>query len=551
MCDIESYLYLPLLEETGYIPKHRYAQGDEIRKYANLIAEKWNITNSAIFQTKAENLVWDEATKEWQVQLVQKGKGMQPQTLNIRSQSVVMVSGVLSWPQLPKLPGILDYQGQTFHSSRWDYSITGGSQEDPSLEKLKDKRIAIIGTGASAIQIVPHLARWSKHLYVVQRTPSAVDHRDQRKTDVKWFQEKVATSQEWQRERMRNFHQQFTAEDPPATNLVDDGWTHTIGLLAIVGNPVGPKTVDEIPAYIQWLQAADLPRQNRVRARVETTVKDPNTAKKLQAWYPSWCKRPCFHDDYLPAFNRDNVTLVDTNGKGLDGFTSDSIIAGQDSYPVDLIIFATGFRSPFGGSPAEKANLTITGLNGASMSDEWARDGPTTLHGVIHLNFPNLFLSGPFQAANSPNFLFNIDEMAKDAAYILAKAKQRANGQLFAVAPTADAVEDWATQVAMRSPPSAPSKFFVSLTTILCRCCHSDPSNIRLLSSTGKQVLNFLVMGCTPSYFNMEGLLDRLPPEKQARMARSGLWGHGIEDFLKHLEAWHTEGNMQGIEVRV
>lgn len=458
MCDVESYCYLPLLEETGYIPKHRYAHGDEIRNYANLIAEKWNINNSAVFQTKAEKLVWDEATKEWKVELVQKRKGMQPQTVNIRSQFVTMVSGVLHWPKVPNLPGILDYQGQIFHSSRWDYSVTGGSQANPSLDKLKDKRVAIVGTGASAIQIVPHLARWSKHLYVVQRTPSSVDQRDQRETDPKWFQEKVATAPGWQRERLRNFHQQFTTGIPAATNLVDDGWTHAVGVIPLTGNPAGPKSMEEVPAYIKMLQTADLPRQNRVRARVDSTVTDPSTAKKLHAWYPTWCKRPCFHDEYLPTFNRDNVTLVDTDGKGLDSFTSDSIIVNKDAYPVDIIILATGFRSPFAGSPAEKGNLTITGLNGASMSNEWARNGPTTLHGVLDRNFPNLFLCGPFQASNSPNFLFSVDEMAKDAAYILAHAKQKAKGQPFSVAPTAAAVEDWALQMTMRSLTMAPSK---------------------------------------------------------------------------------------------
>lgn len=185
-CDIESYLYLPLLEETGYMPKHRYASGEEIRTYANAIVEKYGLADSAVFQTKAEKLVWDEASKEWQVELTQKRKGQPSKVLNISAQFVAAVNGVLNWSKLPGLPGISDYRGDVFHSSRWNYSVTGGSPADPSLENLKDKRVAIIGTGASAVQAVPHLAKWSKHLYVVQRTPSAVDTRGQRETDPNW-----------------------------------------------------------------------------------------------------------------------------------------------------------------------------------------------------------------------------------------------------------------------------------------------------------------------------------------------------------------------------
>ncbi|KUJ08304.1 FAD/NAD(P)-binding domain-containing protein [Mollisia scopiformis] len=513
MCDVESYCYLPLLEETGYIPKHRYSYGHEIRDYANFVAEKWKIAGSAVFQTKAEKLVWDEENKEWQVELVQRRKGVPAQTLNIRSKFVAAVNGVLNWPKLPGFPGILDYQGQIFHAARWDYSITGGSQQDPSLVNLKDKRVAIIGTGASAVQIVPHLARWPKHLYVVQRTPAAVDKRDQCETDPVWFKENVTTSPGWQRERTRNFHQHFNTQENPAVNLVDDEWTHALGLVGLAGNPGGPKSVEDIPAYLQMLQTIDFPRQDRIRARVQSVVTDPSVAKKLQPWYPSWCKRPCFHDDYLQAFNQDNVTLVDTDGKSVDRLTSDSIVVGDQAYPVDVIILATGFRTPIGCTPAENANLTITGRNGASMTEVWKRDGPMTQHAVLDHRFPNLFLCSFVQGSTSPNFLFAIDCNAKNAAYILAEAKRKAAGQPFSVAPTAAAAEDWGTQVAMRSLAMA------------------------------------ALSGCTPGYMNREGELDRVPPEEQMKMARGTVWGHGVEDFLEHVEKWRAEGNMQGIVV--
>jgi len=188
---------------------------------------------------------------------------------------------------------------------------------------------------------------------------------------------------------------------------------------------------------------------------------------------------------------------------------------GSQSYPVDVIIFATGFRPPYGGTPAEKANLSITGRNGLSMTQEWAQKGPSTLHGVIDHNFPNLFLSGPWQASTSGNFLYNVDALAQHAAYIISEAKRRVDGggKPFAITPNTAAVDAWGMQILMNAAPMA------------------------------------AIVGCTPSYFNLEGEIDRVPPEAQMIMARSGLWGKGIEDFLVRIEAWRAEGNMQGIEV--
>lgn len=512
-CDIESYCYLPLLEETGYIPKHRYATGEEIRKYADLAAENWGVHESAVFQTQAKKMVWDESGKEWKLELVQKRKGEQPQTLNVRAAFVASANGVLNWPKLPGVPGVLDFKGDIFHSSRWNYGLTGGSAMDPSLVKLQGKRVAIVGTGCTAVQIVPHLARWAEHVYVIQRTPAAVDERAQRETDSEWFRSEVATSIGWQRERLRNLHGHLTTEKQPDKNLVGDGWTGAVGMVGVAGNIHGPKTMEDLPAYMKTLHTLDGLRQDRIRRRAEEVVKDPEVAKKLQAWYPTWCKRPAFSDDYLDTFNRDNVTLVDTDGKGLESLTADSIVAGDQSYPVDVIIFATGFRAPFTGTPAQKANIEIVGSNGISMKEEWGRNGPSTQHGVLDANFPNLFLSGPWQAALSPNNLFNVDTLAKQAAYILKTAKERARSEPFTVTVSAKAAEDWGMQVLMRSAPMA------------------------------------AIVGCTPSYFNVEGGIDRTPPEFQAVMARSGLWGHGIESFVGVVDAWREEGSLQGIEV--
>ncbi|KAL4898664.1 FAD/NAD(P)-binding domain-containing protein [Aspergillus ambiguus] len=514
MCDIESYLYLPYLEKTGYMPKHRYSQGEEILEYVNLVAEKWGLTDCAVFQTQAQKLVWDDDSKEWSVSLIQRRKGKSPETLEIRSKFVTIAAGVLNWPKLPHIPGILDYQGDMFHSARWAYGITGGSPKDPSLTELKDKRVAIIGTGATAVQIVPQLAQWCKHLYVVQRTPASVDVRDQRETDEQWFHREVARSKGWQRERMRNFHQHFTLGETPAVNLVDDGWTRAPALVALTGYTGGPKLPEEIPPYRAKLIEIDSYRQNRIHSRVDHEVNDPLTAEKLKPWYPVWCKRPLFHDDYLKTFNEDNVTLVDTDGKGIDRMTADSLVVGNKTYQADVVIFATGFLAPPAGTPAEKANMSVIGLNGVSMSEEWQRLGPTTLHGVIDAKFPNLFLSGPQQASTSGNYRFNLDEYAKHISYILVEAKRRANGAHVVIAPSTEAAEDWGMQVMLHSAPMGAG------------------------------------IGCTPGYFNLEGDLDRMLPEKQMVLARSGLWGSGIEHWLEIIENWRAEGDMMGIVVR-
>jgi cation diffusion facilitator CzcD-associated flavoprotein CzcO len=330
------------------------------------------------------------------------------------------------------------------------------------------------------------------------------------------FRQEVANSTGWQRERNKNFNQQFTTGKRPANKLGDDGLSNATGLVVFAGNPCGPLKAEEVPAYIQTLHAIDLPRMNRLRDRVQNIVKDPSVAEKLQPWYPTWCKRPCFNDEYLQTFNKDNTTLLDTAGRGLDNITSDSIVVAGQSYPVDIIIFSTGFTAPIGGSPATKGNVSIIGRNNVSMAEEWVRNGPSTLHAVLDANFPNLFLSGPWQGTASANYIFNIDSLAKHAAYIVTTAKSRVKtNEPFVIVPTAAAVEDWGQEILNRSAQSA------------------------------------AMMGCTPSYFNLEGEIDRMKPQDNLKMTRGGLWGTGLESFLEYLEKWRAEGSMEGIEVQV
>ncbi|TKA62739.1 hypothetical protein B0A55_09042, partial [Friedmanniomyces simplex] len=263
MCDTESYIYLPLLEEMGYMPTRKYASGSEIRKYAESIA-----------------------TKDWKTVIVEKGKGTPKVEVSVCADYVLFASGVLANAKLPQVEGFDTFKGHSFHTARWDYAYTGGSPEEPDLTKLKDKRVAYIGTGATAIQSVPHLAKWSKELYIFQRTPSAVDRRDNRDTDPAKWKSEVATGEGWQRERSRNFHAFIgNAPEKPAVDLVDDEWTKMWSYSALCGSP-RTVTMDGLGEYVKSLHEIDYPRSDRVRKRCEKSVRDQATAKALQAWYP-------------------------------------------------------------------------------------------------------------------------------------------------------------------------------------------------------------------------------------------------------------------------
>jgi cyclohexanone monooxygenase len=149
-CDIESYVYLPLLEETGFIPLEKYSKGQEILEYSKAIARHFALYRDALFQTEVTDLSWDDEAQRWIVSTERGDK--------IRARFVAMANGPLHRPKLPGISGIETFKGHSFHTSRWDYDYTGG---DPSggLTRLADKRVGLIGTGATAVQCVPPSAR--------------------------------------------------------------------------------------------------------------------------------------------------------------------------------------------------------------------------------------------------------------------------------------------------------------------------------------------------------------------------------------------------------
>ncbi|ASN20048.1 flavin-containing monooxygenase [Arthrobacter sp. YN] len=436
-CDIESYVYMPLLEEIGYVPNWRYAPGEEIRQHAIAVAKHFDLYRDALFQTRATELSWDEAADEWTVRTDRNDR--------FRARYVITSSGSLTQPKLPGIPGIEDFRGHTFHTSRWDYSYTGGTAEG-GLAGLADKRVAVVGTGATGVQVIPHVGRDSEQLYVFQRTPSTIDVRDNRLTDPGWA---GSLQPGWQRERMENFLSVLAGEQVEES-LVTDGWTATTQLQRKILSGAVDTTVSSDERELQD-EIADFETMNRIRARVDEIVEDPETAELLKPWYRYMCKRPCFSDTYLQTYNRPNVTLVDTaDFGGITRLTETAIVVGETHYEVDCIIFATGFD--VGVSGVLSGTLPVYGRNQRSLLEAWEQ-GPRTLHGFYSNGFPNLFHLGALQNANSVNFVHILQEQAEHIAAVISHA--RTTGAQV-VEPTPESEAAWvATVIATASDSGA------------------------------------------------------------------------------------------------
>jgi cation diffusion facilitator CzcD-associated flavoprotein CzcO len=493
MCDVESYVYLPLLEELGYMPKHKYSFAPEILEHSRRIARHYNLYDNALLQTAISELRWDEDAKRW---IVSTNRGDR-----FKAQYVAMANGPLSRPKLPGIPGINEFKGYTFHTSRWDYRYTGGDSSG-NLTNLADKRVGIIGTGATAIQCIPHLGEWSKQLYVFQRTPSSIDVRNNGETDPAWA---ASLQAGWQKRRMENFNTLVSGGDQDE-DLVRDGWTDifrnlTGPTLANAAKKLGRHLTAEERA--QLLVLADYRKMNQVRSRVDTIVKDPKTAALLKPWYRQFCKRPCFHDEYLATYNRPNVELVDTNGHGVERLTETGVVANGKEFPVDCLIFATGFE--VGTSFTRRAGYEIIGRDGKTISQHWA-DGLRTLHGLTSHGFPNCFFLGRSQSALTVSVPMALNEQAKHVTYMITEGRSRGYN---IVEPTAEAESDY----------------------------------VKLIRSLARMGERFYVE-CTPGYYNSEGA----PGNKHGFFSET--YGAGSVKFFELLKGWRDEGSMKGIALR-
>jgi cyclohexanone monooxygenase len=490
MCDVESYCYLPLLEELGYMPKHKYSFAPEILEHSRRIARHYRLYDDALMQTGVTELRWDETDSRW---IISTNRGDR-----FKAQYVAMANGPLSRPKLPGIPGINDFKGYTFHTSRWDYRYTGGDSSG-NLTGLKDKRVGIIGTGATAIQCVPHLGEWAQQLYVFQRTPSSVDVRNNAETDPKWA---ASLQPGWQKRRMENFNILVSGGDQDE-DLVHDGWTDIFRNLTgtaakEAARKLGRRLTGAERAELMVL--ADYKKMNQVRARVDALVKDPVTAAALKPWYRQFCKRPCFHDEYLQTYNRPNVTLVDTQGKGVERLTERGVVANGREYELDCLIFATGFE--VGTSYTRRAGYDIVGREGKTLSQNWS-DGLRTLHGLTTHGFPNCFFLGFTQTAITISVPQALNEQAKHVAYMVTESRARGAA---ALEPTVEGQEAYVQEV-------------------------------RSLARIGERFYR----ECTPGYYNSEGMVGN----KGGFF--SDMYGAGPLRFFEVLEQWRADGNMKGL----
>jgi cyclohexanone monooxygenase len=384
-CDVESYVYIPFLEETGYMPVEKYSKAPEIFAVAQRAGRQFGLYEMALFQTQTEEARWDDVAKRW---IVTTDRGDR-----LSARFIIVAGGILHKAKLPAIPGIETFKGKSFHTSRWDYSYTGGSPTEP-MDKLGDKTVAIVGTGATAVQIVPELAKTAKQVYVCQRTPAGVSVRGNAPTDWEWAR---SLKPGWWKERLENFTTVVSGM-PYDQDMVCDGWTEVYrGNLAFGGE-------DKMALPVEQRQLVDFGIMENLRARVAEIVKDPATAEALKPWYDVWCKRPCFHDEYLPAFNRPNVKLLDTDGRGVDEITERGIVVQGVEYPVDCIAFASGFE--VGTGYARRLGFEVYGRGGVSLTEDWAGGANAhSLHGYLSRGFPNAFLCNAGQGGQTTNFL--------------------------------------------------------------------------------------------------------------------------------------------------
>ena len=443
-CDVISYDYLPLLDEMDYVPKNHYAKGPEILAHCQAIARRYNLYELAVFQTTVTSTIWDEEEEMWQL-TTDRGDHM-------KARFVICANGTLSKPKLSKIKGMESFKGHSFHTSRWDYDYT---QED--LSGLEDKVVGIIGTGATAVQAIPGLGASSKELYVFQRTPSSIDIRDDWPTDPNWARKLKPGWQAKRRERAMR----------------------------------GPRLTEEQRAEraamsreekIRRQENANIDYMMRIHTRIDEVVKDKATAEALKPWYMFMCKRPCFHNDYLPTFNLPNVHLVNTHGKGITEITAKGPVFDGTQYELDVLIYATGFE-------VQKTGIynQITGENSLDLNDKYS-SGIRTLLGIHSQGYPNLFIMGGYQAS----FQFNLTDMLQSQGDHIAACidhVRRHDYQSIDVTPEA---EEWWVQ--------------------------------EVIHHRGKTTRN---QDCTPGYYNFEGEFQR---------RQDGNYNGGFPKYVTHLK---------------
>ena len=490
MCDVEASIYLPMLEEMSYVPRDRYASGEEIRTYLVSLAERYRLDDGALFHTGVERAEWEEASARW---VVTTDRGDR-----LTCRYYVLGVGILNLLKLPALEGMETFAGPSFHTARWDYDVTGGAPGGEPMTALADKVVGLVGTGATGIQALPPLARDAKRVVVFQRTPSAVGVRGNRPVPPT-FADDLAPG--WQQARMDNFQAIMLGRRVEA-DLVDDGWTQHY---AAVHHPPRTKGMS-IEDYIRGGEELDFGIMEAHRRRVEELVHDPATAEALKPWYRYLCKRPCFHDEFLEAFNEPNVALVDSPA-GFDHIAPEGPVVDGVVHEVDVLIYGTGFEPEL--TPlARRAGHTIVGRGGVTLAEAWA-DGAASMFGMTSRGFPNLFVmpAPGQQAVVTVNYTHVAVLGAEWLGETVAQLEAR-GARCFDVA--AGAQDAWVQHI-----------------------LDSYVDGSRVMAA------------CTPSRINNEGDPASMNP-------RNGNYGRGLGDYFAYrdvLHEWLAAGTLDGFEV--
>jgi cyclohexanone monooxygenase len=491
-CDTASMIYMPLLEETGHVPTEKYAHGPEILAQCQRIAHQYNLYDKALFHTQIRDLVWDAEQSVWIITTDRDDR--------FTAKFIGLGTGPLHIPKLPGIPGIASFTGHSFHTSRWDYGYTGGDPHGAPMAGLADKRVAIIGTGATSVQAVPHLARSCRELFVVQRTPSSIDVRANTPIDPDWFAG-IATPG-WQRRWLENFTANQTPGNMIEEDLVQDGWTDISRRIKSEIAKLQPDQRSLANIMAAW-EESDFAKMDEIRARVDSIVGDSDTAQKLKAWYRQLCKRPCFHDSYLQAFNTPGTHLIDTDGKGVERITDTGFVVAGKEYAVDCIVYASGFR--VGASLSTLVAFDVVGRDDLKLSGAWS-EGMRSKHGVHVHGFPNMFVVTPTQGANLiSNVPHNLTETGRTIAAIVAHA-------------------EWVGATEVEVTQEAQDKW-VEL----------------LLSGPGRMMRG--APDCTPGYYNNEGR----DPGPAAALAVG--YPLGALAYFKYLDAWTRSGEFEGLTI--
>ena len=492
-CDTAAFVYMPLLEETGHMPSEKYVHAPELLQHCQRIGKQFDLYDKALFHTQVTDLTWQHEEHHW---LVKTNRGDE-----FTAQYIGMAPGPLHVPKLPGIPGIETFKGHTFHTSRWDYNYTGGDPSGAPMENLRNKRVAIIGTGATSVQCIPHLAKACEALYVCQRTPSSVDIRDNHPIDSDWFAE-IATPG-WQQRWLENFTANQTGQQVEE-DLVQDGWTELGKRIRKKINELAPEDMN-VENMMAAYEDSDNEKMEGVRARVNTIVNDEHTAEDLKPWYQQLCKRPCFHDEYLQSYNEPGCTLLDTDGKGVERITENGVVVDGKEYEVDCIIYASGFEV---GTPFERrSGYDTKGRDGLLLSDYWEK-GMRTMHGAHVHGFPNLFIVQATQGANLiSNYPHNLTESGTTVALMIKHAID--NG--FSEIEVKKEAEDAWIKLLMSAPP-------------------------RMIGSTN----------CTPGYYNNEG--KGWGDGADGSIIAASSYPAGATAYFEYLKKWRSSGEFEGIE---